>query len=229
MKKIDLFVYVAHNDNGPTPNQYFFFFGEVGKVSCSFKTSPNVMSKGFYFFSREFLTLWFVEQSRHSPSYITAGHFDAVPGELRLKAFETRLMTTFLAICLRSVWSSVDAARRTADPRCWQPRHPTGVWIWSDAPYIWILNKLHAYMNLVLRTLHFTKIYLPTIVQVDISLLRFFLLSCYVSPTCEDLQNLQSIVSAFSTCWHCPISTTSKNTCDPVKYLQPLTPAINLS
>jgi hypothetical protein len=115
MKKIDLFVYVAHNDNGPTPNQYFFFFGEVGKVSCSFKTSPNVMSKGFYFFSREFLTLWFVEQSRHSPSYITAGHFDAVPGELRLKAFETRLMTTFLAICLRSVWSSVDAARRTAD------------------------------------------------------------------------------------------------------------------
>jgi hypothetical protein len=55
MKKIDLFVYVAHNDNGPTPNQYFFFFGEVGKVSCSFKTSPNVMSKGFYFFSRDSL------------------------------------------------------------------------------------------------------------------------------------------------------------------------------
>ena len=189
------------------------------------------MSKGFYFFSREFLTLWFVEQSRHSPSYITAGHFDAVPGELRLKAFETRLMTTFLAICLRSVWSCW-----CSTTYCWsRTLHGAGnpgIQLESGygaMPHIWILNKLHAYMNLVLRTLHFTKIYLPTIVQVDISLLRFFLLSCYVSPTCEDFQNLQSIVSAFSTCWHCPISTTSKNTCDPVKYLQPLTPAINLS
>ena len=32
-----------------------------------------------------------------------------------MKAFETRLMTTFLAVCLRSVWSSVDASLRTVE------------------------------------------------------------------------------------------------------------------
>ena len=33
------------------------------------------------------------------------GHFDAVPGELRLKAWESRMMTAFLAVCCRTLRS----------------------------------------------------------------------------------------------------------------------------
>ena len=76
-------------------------------VSCFKKTYPIVF-KGI-----PYIVVCGI--SRHTPSYITNGHFDAVPGELRLKAFETRLMTTFLAICLRSVWASVDATQRTVE------------------------------------------------------------------------------------------------------------------
>ena len=44
-----------------------------------------------------------VWSSRHGSPYITLGHFDAVPGELRLKAWESRMMTSFLAVCCRTL------------------------------------------------------------------------------------------------------------------------------
>ena len=40
---------------------------------------------------------------RYAAQYITCGHFDAVPGELRLKAYGSRIMISFLAICLRAL------------------------------------------------------------------------------------------------------------------------------
>ena len=46
--------------------------------------------------------------------YITCGHFDMNPGELRLKAYESRIMTTFLAVCLKSVWDR-NAANRSLE------------------------------------------------------------------------------------------------------------------
>lgn len=49
--------------------------------------------------------------TRHGVQRITAAHFDVCPGELRLKARESRMMVSYLAICLRSVWN--DPTKRT--------------------------------------------------------------------------------------------------------------------
>lgn len=47
---------------------------------------------------------------RYAAQYITSGHFDAVPGELRLKAYGSRIMISFLAICLRTLHNSHDSS-----------------------------------------------------------------------------------------------------------------------
>ena len=47
--------------------------------------------------------------------FITTGHFDLNPGELRLKAYESRVMNTFLAVCLRSVWVSSTESQRSVE------------------------------------------------------------------------------------------------------------------
>lgn len=59
--------------------------------------------------------LWSCCNTRHACPYITTGHFDAIPGELRLKAWESRMMTAFLAVCLRRVWQTCDASLRSAE------------------------------------------------------------------------------------------------------------------
>ena len=59
-------------------------------------------------------TIW---PSRHAAQFITIGHFDAIPGELRLKAYGTRIMISFLAVCLRSLCEQLDASQQTDELR----------------------------------------------------------------------------------------------------------------
>ena len=58
-----------------------------------------------------------VSKTRHAAQFITMGHFDSVVGELRLKAYGTRVMITFLAICLQSLWKRCTPAQRTDELR----------------------------------------------------------------------------------------------------------------
>ena len=59
-------------------------------------------------------TIW---PSRHAAQFITIGYFDAIPGELRLKAYGTRIMISFLAVCLRSLCEQLDASQQTDELR----------------------------------------------------------------------------------------------------------------
>lgn len=52
---------------------------------------------------------------RLAASHISTGHFDSVPGELRLKAYESRVMVSFLSLCLRRVWETCGDANRTTE------------------------------------------------------------------------------------------------------------------
>jgi len=52
---------------------------------------------------------------RHAAPNITTGHFDVLPGELRLKAWASRIMVTFLAVCLRHIWTTIDPGLRTVE------------------------------------------------------------------------------------------------------------------
>ena len=54
-------------------------------------------------------------QIRLSLPIITTGHFDAIPGELRLKAWATRVLVAFMAVCLRDVVQRTDASNQTVD------------------------------------------------------------------------------------------------------------------
>ena len=49
--------------------------------------------------------------------FITTGHFDAVRGELKLKAYATRIMVTFLAVCLRSACNARDPSEQSVELR----------------------------------------------------------------------------------------------------------------
>ena len=52
---------------------------------------------------------------RLSIPIITTGHFDMAPGELRLKAWHSRVMVAFLAVCLQQVVAATPPAERSLD------------------------------------------------------------------------------------------------------------------
>ena len=56
-----------------------------------------------------------MRHTRLAGPHITTGHFDVIPGELRLKARESRCMTTFLAVCLRALCTSLDEGAHTVE------------------------------------------------------------------------------------------------------------------
>lgn len=52
---------------------------------------------------------------RLSLPIISTGHFDAIPGELRLKAYATRVLVAFMAVCLRDLVHRTPASEQTVD------------------------------------------------------------------------------------------------------------------
>ena len=56
-----------------------------------------------------------IRHTRLAGPHITTGHFDVIPGELRLKARESRCMTTFLAVCLRALCTSLEEGAHTVE------------------------------------------------------------------------------------------------------------------
>ena len=54
---------------------------------------------------------------RYAAQYITTGHFDAAAGELKLKAYGTRIMISFLAICLRTACDARDPSQQSEELR----------------------------------------------------------------------------------------------------------------
>lgn len=59
--------------------------------------------------------LFFTCGPRLSIPIITTGHFDMIPGELRLKAWHSRVMVAFLAVCLQQVVAATPPAERSLD------------------------------------------------------------------------------------------------------------------
>ena len=52
---------------------------------------------------------------RYAAQFITTGHFDAVGGELKLEAYGTRIMISFLAICLRTACDARDPSQQSEE------------------------------------------------------------------------------------------------------------------
>ena len=73
------------------------------------KTGLHSYTTDVYFMHRP--ELW----NRLSLPIITTGHFDETSGELRLKAWHTRVMVAFLAVCLQQVVVATPEAERTTD------------------------------------------------------------------------------------------------------------------
>ena len=93
------------------PTMTLFFFDDVfSKNTATWeKQGYTVTLQRFYFNHRP--ELW----NRLSIPNITTGHFDEIPGELRLKAWHSRVMVAFLAVCLQQVVVATPEAERTTD------------------------------------------------------------------------------------------------------------------